>query len=65
MGCYMRIKRALENSKGVKVNKKDNNIIISRDGEILTTYDLKFVDYSKQNANGFIEHWQYKLRNKD
>mgnify|MGYP003191392105 CR=1 FL=1 len=65
MGCYMRIKRALEISKGVKVNKKDNNIIISKNGEVLTTYDLKFVDYSKQNMNGFIEHWQYKLHIKN
>jgi hypothetical protein len=63
MSCYTKIKRNLEICGGVKVKKnKENKIIISKDDKILTTYDLKFVEYSKQNLQGFIDYWKYELK---
>jgi len=62
MGCYTKIKRALEKGNGVKVEKVKNKILIKKDNELLTTYDLKFVEFSRQNTNGFIEYWEYKLK---
>lgn len=61
MGCYTKIKRALEKGNGVKVEKVKNKIIIKKDNELLTTYDLKFVEFSKGNTNGFIDYWEYRL----
>lgn len=63
MSCYTKIKRNLEVCGGVKVKKnRENKIIISKDNKILTTYDLKFVEYSKQNLKGFIDYWKFKLK---
>ena len=61
MGCYTKIKRALEKGNGVKVEKVKNKIIIKKDNELLTTYDLKFVEFSKGNTNGFIDYWENRL----
>lgn len=61
MRCYSRIKRALEVKKGVKVRKEGEYLIISKNKKDVTTYNLKFVEYSKQNADNFIEYWAYKL----
>lgn len=63
MSCYNKIKKSLEKGSGVKVVKlQDNKITISRDNKLLTTYDLKFVEYSKQNLNSFIDYWKFKLK---
>ena len=63
MNCYTKIKKNLEVCGGVKVKKnKENRIIISKNNKILTTYDLKFVEYSKQNLNSFIDYWKFKLK---
>ena len=61
MSCYTKIKKALEKGSGVKVEKNKNIITITKDKEILTTYDLKFVEFSKGNTNGFIDYWEYRL----
>lgn len=61
MNCYGKIKRVLEKNKGVKVTKSGNMITISKKEEVLTTYDLKFVQYSRDNLRGFLEYWQYRL----
>ena len=61
MNCYTKIKRNLEICGGIKVKKRDNIITILKDNEILTTYDLRFVE-SKQNLTNFIEHWKYRLK---
>lgn len=62
MSCYNKVKRTLETIKGVKVNKKDNKIFIAKNNKTLTEYDLRFIDYSRQNASVFIEYWKYKLK---
>ncbi len=62
MSCYKKVKHTLETIKGVKVTKRRNTIIIMKDNETLTKYDLKFIDYGKQNANVFIEYWKYRLK---
>ena len=61
MSCYTKIKKALEKGSGVKVERSKNIIAIKKDKKILTTYDLKFVEFSKNNTNCFIEYWEYKL----
>jgi hypothetical protein len=61
MSCYTKIKKALEIS-GVKVERSKNIITIKKDNEILTTYDLKFIEFSKDNTNCFIDYWKYKLK---
>ena len=61
MRCYSRIKRALENKKGVKVRKEGEYLIISKNKKDITTYNLKFVEFSRQNADNFIDYWAYKL----
>lgn len=63
MAYYAKVKRALEGaSKGVKVTKNEGRLIISKDKKELTKYSLKFIEYSKQNADSFIDYWQYKLK---
>lgn len=61
MSCYTKIKNALEQSSGVRVDKNKEQIIIIKDDILLTTYDLKFVKFSESNTNNFINHWEYKL----
>lgn len=61
MSCYTKIKKALEKGSGVKVEKNKNIITIKKDKKILTTYDLKFVEFSENNTNCFIDYWEYKL----
>lgn len=65
MSCYTKIKKALEKGSGVKVERSKNIITIKKDKEILTTYDLKFVEFSKNNTNCFIDYWKYKLKIKN
>ena len=65
MSCYTKIKKALEKGSGVKVERSKNIIAIKKDKKILTTYDLKFVEFSKNNTNCFIEYWEYKLKIKN
>lgn len=63
MSCYTMIKRNLEVCGGVKVKRnRENKIIISKNNKILTTYDLKFVEYNEQNLKSFIDYWKYKLK---
>lgn len=63
MSCYTMIKRNLEICGGVKVKRnRENKIIISKNNKILTTYDLKFVEYNEQNLKSFIDYWKYKLK---
>lgn len=64
MSCYTKIKRNLEVCGEVKVkkNKGSNTITITKGNKVLTTYDLKFVEYSKQNLMSFIEYWKYQLK---
>ena len=62
MSCYTKIKKALEKGNGVKVERSKNIIIIKRDKKVLTTYDLKFVEFSKGNTNNFIDYWEYVLK---
>ena len=63
MSCYTMIKRNLEICGGVKVKRnRENKIIISKNNKILTTYDLKFVEYKEQNLKSFIDYWKYKLK---
>ena len=64
MNCYAKIKKNLEVCGGVKVkkNKGSNTITITKANEVLTTYDLKFVEYSRQNLMSFIEYWQCRLK---
>lgn len=62
MSCYNKIKKSLEKGSGVKVVKlQDNKITISRDNKLLTTYDLKFVEYGN-NLKGFLDYWETKLK---
>lgn len=65
MSCYTKIKKALEKGSGVKVERSKNIITIKKDKEVLTTYDLKFVEFSKNNTNCFIDYWKYKLKIKN
>ena len=65
MSCYTKIKKALEKGSGVKVEKSKNIITIKRDKKVLTTYDLKFVEFSKGNTNNFIDYWEYVLKIKN
>lgn len=62
MSCYKRVKQVLETIEGVRVTKRQNILIIIKDNKTLTEYNLKFIDYGKQNANNFIEYWKYRLR---
>lgn len=62
MSCYTKIKKALEKGSGVKVERSKNIITIKQDEKVLTTYDLKFVEFSKGNTNNFIDYWKYKLK---
>lgn len=59
---YNKIKRTLQKFEGVKITKKDNRLIMTRYDKLLINYDLKFVDYSKQNTNNFIEYWSCRLK---
>ena len=64
MSYYNKVKKALEKcskSKDIKITKKDNRLIIKKENTILVNYDLKFIDFSKQNANNFIDYWTNKL----
>lgn len=66
MSYYNKVKKALEKcskSKDIKITKKDNRLIIKKGNTILVNYDLKFIDFSKQNANNFIDYWVNKLKN--
>lgn len=66
MSYYNKVKKALEKcskSKDIKITKKDNRLIIKKENTILVNYDLKFIDFSKQNANNFIDYWTNKLKN--
>lgn len=65
MSCYTKIKKALEKGSGVKVERSKNIITIKRDKKVLTTYDLKFVEFSKGNTNNFIDYWEYVLKIKN
>lgn len=65
MSCYTKIKKALEKGSGVKVERSKNIITIKKDREVLTTYDLKFVEFSTGNTNSFIDYWEYKLKIKN
>ena len=65
MSCYTKIKKALEKGSGVKVERSKNIIKIKKDKKVLTTYDLKFVEFSKNNTNCFIDYWKYKLKIKN
>lgn len=65
MSCYAKIKRALEKGKGVKVEKNKDIITIKQNKKILTTYNLKFVEFSKNNTNNFIDYWRYMLKIKN
>lgn len=65
MSYYNKVKKALEKcskSKDIKITKKDNRLIIKKENTILVNYDLKFIDFSKQNANNFIDYWENKLK---
>lgn len=65
MSYYNKVKKALEKcskSKDIKITKKDNKLIIKKENTILVNYDLKFIDFSKQNANNFIDYWTNKLK---
>lgn len=65
MSYYNKVKKALEKcskSKDIKITKKDNRLIIKKGNTILVNYDLKFIDFSKQNANNFIDYWANKLK---
>ena len=62
MSCYTKIKKALEKGSGVKVERSKNIITIKKDKKVLTTYDLKFVEFSKGNTNNFIDYWKYILK---
>jgi hypothetical protein len=65
MSYYNKVKKALEKcskSKDIKITKKDNRLIIKKENTILVNYDLKFIDFSKQNANNFIDYWANKLK---
>ena len=61
MNYYNKIKKILEQKKGIKVSKKNNKIIITKNNKELTNYDLKFIEFSKNNLNAFLEYWKYKL----
>ena len=61
MNSYRRIKNNLEQIKGVKVEKTRNMITIKQRNKVLTTYDLKFTDYSKDNTENFIKYWTTRL----
>lgn len=66
MSYYNKVKKALEKcskNKDIKITKKDNRLIIKKENTILVNYDLKFIDFSKQNANNFIDYWTNKLKN--
>ena len=65
MSCYTKIKKALEKGSGVKVERSKNIITIKQDEKVLTTYDLKFVEFSKGNTNNFIDYWEYVLKIKN
>lgn len=65
MSCYIKIKKTLEKGSGVKVERSKNIITIKKDEKVLTTYDLKFVEFSKGNTNNFINYWKYKLKIKN
>lgn len=65
MKCFNKIKKALEASKGVKVSQEGEYIIITKNDDILTKYNIMFVEYSNDNLNGFIDHWKWKLNIKD
>lgn len=65
MSCYTKIKKTLEKGSGVKVERSKNIITIKKDKKVLTTYDLKFVEFSKNNTNCFIDYWKYKLKIKN
>lgn len=65
MSCYTKIKKVLEKGSGVKVERSKNIITIKKDKKVLTTYDLKFVEFSKNNTNCFIDYWKYKLKIKN
>lgn len=65
MSCYTKIKKALEKGSGVKVERSKNVITIKQDEKVLTTYDLKFVEFSKGNTNNFIDYWKYVLKIKN
>jgi len=62
MSAYKKVKRELESFKDIKINKKNNKIIISKKGKvILNNYDMRFINYGN-NAIGFIEYWKEKLK---
>lgn len=65
MSCYTKIKKALEKGSGVKVERSKNIITIKQDEKVLTTYDLKFVEFSKGNTNNFIDYWKCVLKIKN
>lgn len=65
MSCFNKIKRALETGKGVRVIQEGDYLIISKDGTVLTRYNLMFVEYSDNNTNGFIDYWKCRLGIKD
>lgn len=62
MSCYKKIKRVLEENKGVKVCQEGDYILIFKNNTLLTRYNLMFVEYSDNNLNGFIDYWTYKLK---
>lgn len=65
MSCFTEIKNALEKQSGVKVVKdKENNLIIRKNRKVLTTYNLRFVEYSRQNTDSFIDYWEHRLKRK-
>lgn len=65
MSCFNKIKKALEMGKGVTVVQEGDYLVISKNNEVLTKYNLMFVEYSDDNMNGFIDHWKYRLNIKD
>ena len=65
MSCFNKIKRALETGKGVRVIQEGDYLVISKDGTVLTRYNLMFVEYSDNNTNEFIDYWKCRLGIKD
>ena len=64
MAYFAKVKRELEVVKGVKVRKEKGRIIISKDKRQLDNYGLQFIEYSRSNAEGYIEYWLYRLTHK-
>ena len=65
MGCFKKIKKALEQKKNIKVKQEGDYILIFDGGKLLTRYNLIFVEYSNSNLEGFIDYWKYKLNIKE